>query len=153
MLSFDSIQATAAAAIAADAYLTNLPYVKVIVARGLEDPVVEDELQSKGCVVVVNPITRAVKKDATYGVLALVCELSVDCIINPFRNYQSDGALRDPGKLVIAVASALMRLKVGPGDNRFEAAEEFVNLSVGEDGVFQYTLFFNKIASFTVPTT
>lgn len=153
MLSFDSIQATAAAAIAAAAYLTDLPYVKVIVARGLEDSVVEDELQSKGCVIVVNPITRAVKKDSSYGLLALTCELSVDCIINPNRNYQSDGALREPGKLVIAVASALMLWKAGPGDTRFEASEEFVNLSVGEDGVFQYTLFFQKTATFKVSLT
>lgn len=150
MLSFDAIQATAAAAIAADAYLTTLPYVKVIVARGLEDPVVEDELQSKGCVVVVNPITRAVKKDSSQTMLSMVCEISVDCIINPYRNFQADAALRDSGKLVIAVASALMRWSPRPGDTRFEPAEEFASLSVGDEGVLQYTLFFHKTASITV---
>ena len=60
MIAFDAIQATAAAAIAASQYLTPNPAVKVIVARGLEEQVVEDELETKGCVVVVNPITRAV---------------------------------------------------------------------------------------------
>ena len=147
MLALGSIQSTVVSAIAANAYIAQAPAVAVINDDGLQDREIEVQLRTKGCLVVVPPVVRAVRRDKGGRVLLMDAEVSVRIAVNPQVNAAATGAQRNVYSLIQGVAKALMDWNPGPGDYRFEATEEWLQLVTNDPGLIAYELSFSKSAS------
>ena len=147
MLALGSIQSTVAAAIAANAYIAQAPAVTVINDDGLQDREIEVQRRTKGCLVVVPPVVRAVRRDKGGRTLLMDAEVVVRVEINPQVNAAVTGAQRNIYSLIQAVAKGLMDWNPGPGDYRFEATEEWLQLVTNDPGLIAYELSFAKSAS------
>ena len=149
MLALSAIQSTVAAAIAANAYIAQAPAVSVITDDGLQDSAIEAQLRTRGCVVVVPPVVRAVRRDKGGRTLLMDAEVAVRVAVNPQVNAQVGGAQRNVYLLIQAVAKAVMDWAPGAssGDYRFEATEEWLQLITNDPGLIAYELSFSKSAS------
>lgn len=147
MLALGSIQSTVAAAIAANPYIAQAPAVAVINDDGLQDREIEVQRRTNGSLVVVPPVVRAVRRDKGGRTLLMDAEVVVRVEINPQVNAAVTGTQRNIYSLIQAVAKALMDWNPGPGDYRFEATEEWLQLVTNDPGLIAYELSFSKSAS------
>ena len=147
MLALSAIQSTVAAAIAANEYIAQALAVSVITDDGLQDREIEVQLRTRGCLVVVPPVVRAVRRDKGGRTLLMDAEIAVRVAVNPQVNAQVGGAQRNVYLLVQAVAKAVMDWTPAPGDYRFEVAEEWLQLVTNDPGLIAYELSFAKSAS------
>lgn len=149
MILLSAIQSTAAAAIAASAYVTQAPALAVITDDGLQDNEIETQLRTRGCVIVVPPIVRAVRRDKGGRVLLMDAECVIRVAVNPRANANAaaGGAGRNVYLIVQAVAKAIMDWAPGQGDYRFDATEEWLQLVTNDPGLIAYELSFSKSAS------
>lgn len=147
MLALSAIQSTVAAAIASNAYIAQAPAVSVITDDGLQDSAIEVQNRTRGCVVVVPPVVRAVRRDKGGRTLLMDAEVAVRVAVNPQVNAQVGGAQRNVYLLIQAVAKAVMDWTPTPGDYRFEVAEEWLQLVTNDPGLIAYELSFSKSAS------
>ena len=147
MIALRDIQSTVAARLNADAYFTAAPAVLAIAYSGLEDSQIETQLRTRGAVAVVHPVTRASRRDQAQAALLFDTEVLVRVHINPAVNYATGGAGRVPLEMVSSTILAVLRWPPTAGDRAFNCAEEFLQLSVSDDGLLTYDLFFTKLAT------
>ena len=147
MMSLSSMQSTAAAAIAANAYFTASPAVSCIVDDGLQDSTIENALRSMGCIVVIPPILRAARRDVGAGKILLEAEMVVRVLVNPQVNAATGGANRNIYQMVAAASQAIMAWVPGLGDRKFETAEEFFQLITSDSGLLSYDVYFTKLTT------
>lgn len=147
MLALGSIQSTVAAAIAANAYVAQAPAVAVINDDGLQDREIELQLRTKGCLVVVPPIVRAVRRDKGGRTLLMDAEVVVRVALNPQVNASATGAQRNIYALISAATQAVMSWVPAAGDYRFDTSEELLQLVTNDPGLIAYELSFSKSAS------
>lgn len=144
MIAFANIQAAVVAAVSASAYIAQSPAVTVINDDGLQDTQIEVQLRSKGAVIVVPPLIRAVRRDKGARTLVMDVEVAVRVVVNPQVNASTGGAGRNVYELVKAVAQAVMSWTPAGGDYRFDVAEEFLQLVTNDPGLICYELSFSK---------
>jgi hypothetical protein len=148
MLSLASMQSTVAAAINANAFFSSAPSVLCISDDGLQDSAIETQLRSKGCVVVIPPILRAMRRDIGGGKLLLDAEIVVRVLVNPHVNTAAGGANRNVYSAVAAATQAVLSwVPSSVGDRRFETSEDFMQIAVNDTGLLGYHLLFTKLST------
>ena len=148
MLSLASMQSTVAAAITANAFFSASPAVSCIADDGLQDSAIETQLRSVGCVVVVPPILRAMRRDLGAGKLLLDAEIVVRVLVNPHVNASVGGANRNVYSAVAAATQAVLSwIPATAGDRRFETSEDFLQIAVNDTGLLGYHLLFTKLST------
>ena len=148
MLSLASMQSTVAAAITANVYFSTAPSVVCIADDGLQDSAIENQLRSKGCVVVVPPILRAMRRDIGGGKLLLDAEIVVRVLVNPHVNASVGGANRNIYSAVAAATQAVLSWTPSTaGDRRFETADDFLQIAVNDTGLLGYHILFTKLST------
>lgn len=149
MLAFGSIQSLVSSLIAANTYVAQAVAVPVITDDGLQDSAIEAALRTVGCVVVVPPIVRAVKRDRGGKVLLMDAEVAVRIAVAPRVNTAVGGANRNVYTLVTEVTKAIVAWD--PPNNqqpyRFDVSEEWLQLVTNDPGLIAYELSFSKSAS------
>lgn len=144
MLSLTTVQSTAAAAIAASAFVTTAPAVSVITDDGYKERDIEAQIRTKGFVIVVSPliavkfhdqgISRTFTGDASFVVTVIANQQ-----VNP------TAANRDVNEAVKAVIAAVLGWTPGPGDRRFLLDQnETVSISMLAEGLIAYDVAFTK---------
>lgn len=147
MIALKDIQSTVAARLNADAFYQSAPAVVAIAYDGLQDGQIEAQLRTRGAVAVVHPITRASRRDQGQASLVFDTEVLVRVHINPSVNAATGGANRNALEMVSATILAVLKWPPTAGDRAFACSEEFLQLSVSDDGLLTYDLFFTKLAT------
>lgn len=147
MLSIGTIQSSVKAQIDAHAFFSAAPTVACIVDDGLQDSAIENQLRSKGFVVVVPPILRASRRDIGAGKLLLNSEFVVRILSNPHVNSATGGANRNIYSAIAAAAQAVLSWVPGNGDRKFETSDEWMQLTTNDAGLTAYDLFFTKLST------
>ncbi len=147
MITLKNIPSRVAEVVNASAYFTTAPAVLCIEDNGLKDGEIETQLRTKGAVVVVRPLTRGSRRDIGGKKLVFDCEVLVQCLLNPTVNFATGAANRQMLEMVSAVVAAVLSWQPTAGDREFQTSEEFLQLSVSDEGLLCYDLFFTKLAT------
>lgn len=151
MLALKDIQTTVKARIDASSYFAPVaPGVTVacIIDDGLNDTAIETQLRSVGCVVILPPILKAVRRDNGGGKVVLDAEFTVRIMVNPTANAANGGAKRNIYEAIAAAASAVLSwAPTNAGDRRFEASADWLQLTNKDAGLIIYDLFFTKLST------
>lgn len=147
MISIHQLQSTVAGLINAAAYFTAAPNVVAIADDGTREGEIATQLRTRGAVVVVTPVTRCSRRDSAARKLAADCEVQVRIIINPQVNGAVGAANRVPLEMATEAMAAVLAWPPPPGDRHFDVPEEFLQLSVSDEGLLSYDLFFVKLAT------
>lgn len=119
--------------------------IAVVTDKGSQRKEIEAALANDGVVVIVDLPYRADTERRAPGVAHLIVSINVVIEINPEVNSQRAQPI-DPIALVEEVTSAVLQYGSDDEYNRFTTDDEFLGLSLADEGLIRFVLGFTKMA-------